>query len=145
MSWETAVSGALKIEWDVVGEIALDKNVNIKFPQVSSEPGLYQFHIKKVGGGSRRYVGETDNLRRRFAHYRNPGPSQWTNLRLKDLFEELLSQKQSIEVAVSTKRAWLLKGNTEQVADFSKKSVRRLFENFVLVMNEANDVEELNK
>ena len=25
------------------------------------------------------YVGETDNLQRRLAHYRNPGPTQATN------------------------------------------------------------------
>lgn len=145
MSWEKAISGALKIEWDVVGKIRLDESGKITFPTVPPEPGLYQFHINKSNGGSRRYVGETDNLYRRFGHYRNPGPTQWTNLRLNALFRELLLQNEVIEVAIATKRAWMLKDNKEQVPDFSKKIVRRLFENFVLVMNDGHDIEDLNK
>ncbi len=30
------------------------------------------------------YVGESDNLRRRISHYRNPGPTQRTNIRIND-------------------------------------------------------------
>ena len=90
-------------------------------------------------------MGETDNLQRRFAHYRNPGPTQPTNLRLNALFTELLSKGGSIEIEIVIDQAWIRWNNSELPADFGSKSVRRLFENFVLSAEKAVEIEDLNK
>jgi hypothetical protein len=145
MSREKSILGALKIEWETIGTLTLDNGGKLKFPKVPAKGGLYQFNVEKPHGGASRYVGETDNLDRRFGHYRNPGPTQPTNLRINALFKELLSRGETISVAVVTNRAWLLRNSKEETADFSSKNMRRLFENFALVMGKADDVEEINR
>lgn len=145
MPWAHPLSCALRIEWELVGRAILDNSGKIKFPKLPPKAGLYQFRIERPIGGVGRYVGETDILQRRFAHYRNPGPTQPTNLRLNALFKELLLQGGSIEIAIVTDRAWIIRENGEELADLTDKRVRRLFENFVLVMDKAHDVEDLNK
>jgi hypothetical protein len=145
MSLDKILLGALRIEWDVVGSVKLDEKGKIAFPKLPSKAGLYKFRVEKIDGSFGRYVGETDNLNRRFGHYRNPGPTQATNLRLNALFKELLRRGETIEVAIVTDRVWILRNNRDEVADLSDKSMRRLFENFVLVMDKARDVEDLNK
>jgi len=135
----------MKIDWEVIGQLNLDGGGKIEFPKAPSKGGLYQFHVERRDGGVSRYVGETDNLTRRFAHYRNPGPTQPTNVRINALFKELLSRGESITVAIVTQRAWILRDDKEEVANFTEKSTRRLFENFVLVMGKAKEIEELNR
>lgn len=145
MSWEKSLIGALKVEWEIVGKLSLGSDDKIKFPKAPSKGGLYQFHVKRKNGVLSRYVGETENLNRRFAHYRNPGPTQLTNLRINALFRELLSHEEAITLAIVTERAWILRNDKEEAADFTEKSMRRLFENFVLVMGKAGEMEELNR
>lgn len=48
------------------------------------------------------YVGETDNLQRRLAYYRNPGPTQATNQRLHTRMVEHLQAGGRVELAVTT-------------------------------------------
>jgi hypothetical protein len=48
------------------------------------------------------YVGEAEELRRRIQHYRTPGPSQTTNLRLKELLEERQSEGCCVSLRVLT-------------------------------------------
>jgi hypothetical protein len=145
MSSEKALLGAFRIEWDIVGHVKLDEKGKIAFPKLPSKAGLYKFRVKKLDGSFGRYIGETDNLSRRFGHYRNPGPTQPTNLRLNALFKELLRRGEAIEIAIVTDRVWILRNNRDEVADLNDKSMRRLFENFGLVMDKAHDVEDLNK
>jgi len=42
----------------------------LSFPLAPEVPGIYRFDL-----GELVYVGETDRLRRRFQHYRTPGPT----------------------------------------------------------------------
>jgi hypothetical protein len=136
----------LRIDWEPIGRVSSDGSGKIKFPKLPAKAGLYQFRTRRPDGTVGRYVSETDNLQRRFAHYRNPGPTQPTNLRLNALFKELLLQGGDIEVAIVTDCAWIMQqDHKEQLADLTQKSVRRLFENFVLVVDKAHQVEDLNK
>jgi hypothetical protein len=112
---------------------------------VSTSPGLYRFRISKFDGGAAIYVGETDNLQRRFAHYRNPGPTQATNLRLNAFFLAVISSGGRIEVDIVIDKAWLTWSDVEVKADFRRKSFRRLFENLVLSAERADSIEDLNK
>jgi hypothetical protein len=96
------LAGALRLEWQSVGSAFEETDGKIKFPKLPAMPGLYQFQIFRRDGSQAIYVGESDNLQRRFAHYRNPGPTQQTNLRLNGLFRELLSQQAKIDIEIVT-------------------------------------------
>jgi hypothetical protein len=139
------LSCKLRLEWLPVGVVAQDADGKVRFPTLPTKPGLYQFKIFGRDGSQAIYVGETDNLQRRFAHYRNPGPTQATNLRLNALFKELLSKGATIEVEIVTDQAWISWSESEVTADLARKSVRRLFENFVLCAERASEVEDLNR
>ncbi len=94
-------------------------------------------------------MGETENLRRRFSHYRNPGGSQQTNIRMKQVLTgELMGELQGeAEIAVSTvtEQAWIMCNGTEHRANLSNKAVRRLFENFSQVVERDNAITSLNR
>ena len=137
--------GTLRINWMSLGQAAVDSAGKLKFPNLSTMPGLYRFSVQKSDGLKAVYIGETDNLQRRFAHYRNPGPTQPTNLRLNILFKQLLSDGAQIEISVVIEDAWINWGGSETIANFSSKNVRRLFENFALAADRGTEVESLNK
>ena len=74
-----------------------------KAPALPAVPGLYRFSfVSNDGRTVGVYVGETDNLQRRMAHYRNPGPSQATNQRLHARMVEHMESGGSVELAVTT-------------------------------------------
>ncbi len=77
------------------------------------------------------YVGETDRLRRRFQHYRTPGPSQATNLRLNKLMTELLGTGK-ILVSIITD-ATIELDSEHHALDLADKTARLLVESAVLV------------
>ena len=64
------------------------------FPEV---PGIYRFDL-----GDRVYVGEADRLRRRFQHYRTPGPSQATNIRVNAAMLLILEAGRATPVSTGT-------------------------------------------
>ena len=139
------VSSTLQIEWASVGAASLDSGGKVKFPKLPAKAGLYQFHIEGPNGDRGRYVGEADNLQRRFAHYRNPGPTQPTNSRLNAFVKEVLLKGGNVGISIVVDRASITRRGQKEVADFEDKNMRRLFENLVLVLDKANDVLELNK
>jgi hypothetical protein len=135
----------LRFGWGDAARVQIDDGGKLRFPNLPPKPGLYQFHIRGPKGDLGRYVGETDNLQRRFAHYRNPGPTQTTNLRMNALLKEVLSQGGNVELATVTESAWIARSGREEIADLADKSVRRLFENVALVTGHAHDILDLNK
>jgi hypothetical protein len=138
------ISGELRLAWTAAGSILKDLGGKIKLPSITPSAGLYRF-FDRIGGSRAVYVGETENLQRRFAHYRNLGPTQPTNLRINALFIEVLSEGGSIDVEIVVDRAWIRLSGTEEVADFTRKDVRRLFENFILATQRVAEIEDLNK
>jgi len=66
---------SLGFGWTELGEISFDDDCRLVFPTASRGPGLYRFELAKVGANS-FYAGQTDNLARRFQHYRTPGRTQ---------------------------------------------------------------------
>ncbi|HMG78854.1 MAG TPA: hypothetical protein VK591_09230, partial [Xanthobacteraceae bacterium] len=117
MSWDKPLLGALRVDWELAGQLALDETGKVCFPKVPAKAGVYQFRIERSGGRLGRYVGESDNLTRRFGNYRNPGPTQKTSLRVNALLKELLTLGELIRVAIVTDRAWILQNNREILAD----------------------------
>lgn len=108
-----------------IGKV-LQQDGKLHFPKAPQEPGIYQFAI-----GNKIYVGETDQLQRRFQHYRTPGPSQPTNIRIN--LSILAALQEGIEVVVSTiGQARINVDGVDSPLDLSRKSGRLLVESAVL-------------
>ena len=92
-----------------------------------------------------RRVGETDNLRRRLQHYRTPGPSQRTNIRMNSEFLDHLATGGTIEVAIVIDNVDIVAGNGPISVDLANKAVRRLLVHAALVDEAAAGVQLLNR
>jgi hypothetical protein len=132
----------VRLEWKPLGRVLLMED-RLLFPPSPALPGLYRFRLIR-GGKESRYFGETDNISRRFAHYRNPGPSQETNLRINALFREALVENAEIAVALVTEGASIDRGGGLETCNLERKSVRRLLENAALIGGGGIDVAILN-
>jgi hypothetical protein len=135
---------ALRLNWVPKGRLLLDPQNKVQFPQAPAAGGLYRFKTRYPDGRFAIYIGESENLKRRFSNYRNPGPDQQTNLRINAWLMELLSGGGEISVAiVEDARMTTRRGETN--ADFSVKSIRRLFEQLAISLEHASDIETLNR
>jgi hypothetical protein len=83
-SWdqEEELRCSLRLRWKPMGRVLLDEKGKLRFPNMPEVPGLYRLRLRTSSGIESNYVGQSDSLRRRFFHYRNPGPTQSTNIRL---------------------------------------------------------------
>ena len=79
-------------------------NGRLVFPDPGKVPGVYRFRL--VGGSTEYdYVGEGDELKRRWQRYRTPGKERpdkagQTNRRLSDVLQEHLDAGGRVEVDV---------------------------------------------
>ena len=141
--WDTAnsIDCHLYMAWVPIGRVMLS-NDRLQFPHAERTSAVYRFRVRSSSGSEAVYFGETDDLERRFTHYRNPGPSQRTNIRLNNLFREALSSGTEIGVAMVAPGAWIdFGGGTRSAADFSSKPMRLLFENAAIAESHGAEVE----
>ncbi len=133
---------ALKMQWQRLGKIVIDSANRLAFPHANHVAGVYRFCIihnnKEV-----TYIGETGNLNRRFAGYRNPGRNQQTNIRLNTILIQTLKNGAEIAVFIMDENALMEKGGISQIADFTSKNIRTLFESAAIAS--FNESELLNR
>jgi hypothetical protein len=86
-------------EWQSAGNVNLSKD-RLDMPLLGGRPGIYRFTITESSGSKCYYVGETENLSRRMNHYRQPGPTQQTNIRLNARLLKVLAHAGRVEVDV---------------------------------------------
>jgi hypothetical protein len=135
---------AVAMSWLPIGRIVIARG-RLCFPNAPASPGLYRFHVREpMETQSAIYIGESENLSRRFSLYASSGPTQQTNLRLNKEFRESLAMGKEIAVAIVTEGAWLEPGGNEMTADFSIKVVRCVFENAAIVTESVNGFRSLN-
>jgi hypothetical protein len=108
--------------WREVGSIRVEVG-RLRFPEVPESPGVYRFDL-----GEQLYIGEADRLRRRFQHYRTPGPSQATNVRLSALMLRLLGEGRAVTVCTVTTASVEVDGQRAPL-DLREKAARLLVEN----------------
>jgi hypothetical protein len=113
------------------------------FPKVEPIAGIYRLRTQSKGRSS-LYIGESDNLNRRFGNYRNPGPTQQTSLRINRFLIDLLSDGSEASISLA-EEASLETENDERKFVFSDKNVRRLFESLAVILEQAIDIENLNR
>ena len=134
----------LEFHWQFLGQVQPDADGRLQFPAAPRKPGLYRFRLCS-NGPARHYVGETDELRRRFQHYRTPGPSQQTNIRMNGEFRDHMATGGSIEVDIVTDRIAVTAGNEPVTVNLSNKAMRRLLEHAALVDDAAAGAKLLNR
>lgn len=121
------VDAAVRFEWREAGCLTMEGG-RPKAPRVPAVPGIYRFSfVTRDGRTASVYVGETDNLQRRMAHYRNPGPTQTTNQRLHARMVEHMEDGGRVELAVTTEVT-----SDGQVLDLRQKAARLLTEREVV-------------
>jgi hypothetical protein len=136
---------SLKLEWVPLGRLALDAKGKLKFPAIASDPGLYRLRTPKAEGRMAVYVGESDNLQRRFQNYRQGSEGQATSHRINGWLKKLLADGSEISISAITETAWFVDGGEQAPADLSAKAVRRLFEQWAITAEHAQDIESLNR
>lgn len=129
----------VRFSWRKIGGVTLDPQDKLKFPPAPARPGLYRFDFAGAGG-SQAYVGETDTLDRRFQHYRTPGPTQSTNIRLNALMREIIKSGGSIGVSIMTDGAIVAMNGGEKPPRLDSKSDRVLLENAAIYAARASGI-----
>ena len=133
------------IGWQPLGEItAIGDEIALPPAPPGRAGGLYRFVLRRAGH-HRVYVGETENYARRFSQYAHPGPTQTTNLRMKDRLVRLLalpdtSARLDVAVEVEIRCGDTLVDPAGAPATF----YRRLAENAALVDLAAHGVHLIN-
>ena len=134
----------LGMSWEPLGRVTLGDDGRLTFPKAVKAPALYRLRIR-LGERESVYIGETDNLSRRFGNYRNPGPSQQTSRRINATLLGALQGGAEIAVAIVRSGAWIDWGTGSQEADLSSKVVRCLFENAAISDGDGHNIEMLNR
>lgn len=140
------VTVSATFDWVDAGPIGLEGQEKIAWPEPAPDrPGLYRFTL--TDGRQRKvqvYIGEAKLLRRRLNHYRNPGPSQRTNIRLSQLLVEHLRSGGNVRLALAEHvRVRLPMTGGEQVLSLATKAARLLAENAAIVQTDGASEEEL--
>src|SRR5437763_13701323 len=144
-SWDRdqAVECRIGLEWQPLGTVSVEADGRAMFQHAPAVPAIYRFRVRHKGTAA-SYIGETENPSRRFGHYRNPGPTQQTNVRINARFLEVLGA--GAEIGVSTvSAAWTDRGNGHEAADLSSRAVRRMIENAAIWAGSGADIEMLNR
>ncbi len=126
--------------WRDFGGVVLDSGGKPTFDRLPEIPAVYRISMTARPGQvtPRRYVGESDNLRRRSGNYRNPGPSQRTSLRVNGLLREHLAAGGAVRLAGVIDATWRLDAEAETALDLTTKSGRLLVENAALLIARAS-------
>lgn len=135
---------SLEFRWQPLGRVQLDDRGDLTFPGTPRQPGLYRFRLG-TGTTARHYIGETDDLPRRFRHYRKPGPSQTTNLRMNELVRAHLAASGTVEIDIATREVAVFATDAAIHVDLADKTTRRLLEHAALLVERAAGVDMLNR
>lgn len=139
----TLVCG-LGMTWRPLGQVRRDTSGRLTLPKPPAQPGIYCFRVRH-DGTERRYIGETDNLARRFNNYRTPGGTQPTNVRINAILLEALCSGAEVSASAVIDGAWVNWGTAPVKADLSNRSARCLFENAAIIESGALEIETLNR
>ena len=116
--------------WRKIGEVRLGPDGKLLMPDPGHVSGVYRFRLS-VGESPSVYIGESDDVSRRFGHYRNPGPSQRTNVRMKARMRACLGEGGLVEVAVVTE-AVVRVAECHEPLDLGRRASRLLVEEYLL-------------
>jgi hypothetical protein len=119
---------AVEFAWRAAGNLRLEADKPV-FPVLDDVPGVYRFTFESPERPRRIYIGETDRLRRRAQHYRTPGPTQTTNLRMNEEIVVELRRGVPLSFAVITAASLAIDDASPVPMDLSRKTNRQIVEN----------------
>jgi predicted GIY-YIG superfamily endonuclease len=123
----------MKIEpcpWSEIGVTSLGPDSTLGMPDPGHVPGIYRFRLT----GSKRpsvYIGESEDVSRRFGQYGNPERSQRTNVRLNARMKAHIEVGGIVEVAIVTE-AVLRLAECHEPLDLGRRTSRLLVEEHLL-------------
>ncbi len=147
-SMDLSVCISLVFQWILLGRVKTDDDGKLKFPEAPRCPGLYRFQLENSEVNRNCvYIGETEQLRNRFQHYRTPGSGQPTSKKLNKLLLKHLAKGEVVKVYIAAKEIKLTMADksSEYTVDLANKYLRRLLENSALTKEEASGAALLNR
>jgi hypothetical protein len=127
--------------WRAGGELGIDDAGVPIFPTYPASPGIYRLRFTAQ---REVYVGETENLRRRFRNYRRPGATQYTSLWVRDRLVQALRDRELVLIEFSSSVSLELQGATGD-ADLSRKNIRLLMESIAILCEQREGWVVLNR
>jgi hypothetical protein len=141
----------LNFNWKTVFET---ENIPYSFPQQVNQfmrqnynlPSIYRWKVFKEGGDNPKiYIGETSCLcPDRINGYLNPGPSQFTNQRMKDLLNGYLDDGWNVHFEHLPDLALNFNDLQFNQSHLNDKYKRRLIEMFLIVYYKSKGYSLLN-
>lgn len=138
-------------EWKPILE---NKSVQYLFPNTITSymrqqykmPAIYRWVVDTDKTIESVYIGETEELcPRRVYGYLNPGPSQMTNIRINNLFNDLIKKGKVIRLEHLVFSDFSFDGKKITAQDLAKKNIRVLLENIMLAHHENDGTTILNQ
>jgi hypothetical protein len=140
---DASVSIAFQTRWKHLGAISMVHDA-LGFPPAPPVAGLYRMRLCGPDGTQHCYIGETVNLQRRFHHYRRPGPTQLTNIRMNNELRAHLHAGKHVELDVIVDVPEVVIEGVSRTADLGDKHTRRMVE-YAAILTGGADVETLNR
>lgn len=133
---------AISFDWEPAGGLSLDARVGLLFPVLPAAPRLYRFWIESADPRPGVYVGEATDLRRRMQHYRTPGPSQATNLRVNALVKEAVLGGAVVTVSIATRATLRRDAGDLESLDLGRRTGRLIAEQLAIAAAALEDVSD---
>lgn len=137
------VSINIEFQWTVLGNVAIDAAGKLVFPKVKDVPGLYRFDISYVGKLA-AYIGETERLQRRLQHYRTPGKTQQTNLRLRDILVAAIHEGSDVTLSIVIDGITARLDHSDHRIELTRKLDRTLLEHAAILQAHAGGFAIIN-
>lgn len=137
---------SLRVIWRPIGDVQITdgtRGQKLVFPPTPNAPGIYKLIFKQNDIIIKAYVGESQDIRKRFYNYVNPGPTQSTSIRINKLILEGITNFISLGVHLCTDAHFLSDDGLKKL-DFHRKPERRLVENYAIIAERSVDIEDLN-
>ncbi len=130
----------VSFNWQPAGRVTVDVAGGLVFPLLPAAPGLYRFWIESSDPRPGVYVGEASILHRRMQHYRTPGPSQSTNIRLNAMLRDALRGGATVTVSTVTAASLRLDDGPVASLDLARRTGRLIVEQAAITAASASNL-----
>lgn len=126
----------LHLTWQPIGTAVRDAGGRLRFADPPRTAGIYRIILWGRHGQTQPevYIGEAQDLRRRWAHYRHPGPTQHTSIRVNARLTQHLEQGGQITLAIATSATIQNGEQNPTPLSLGRKTARVLAEHAVVAM-----------
>ena len=129
-------------DWQPVGRVGMDAAGSLVFPILSRDPGLYRFWVESLSSRPGVYIGEASDLRRRMQHYRTPGQSQLTNVRMNELLRTAIRGGAVVTVSTITKVTVVLDDEERRDLPLGRRNARLISEQAAIAAAAVENLSE---